>query len=48
MVVFFEVPISALLAIWWLGQKPHFGIWAGVATIMIGSGLVIMGRTDEN
>jgi len=48
MVVFFEVPISALLAIWWLGQKPHFGIWAGVVTIMIGSGLVIMGRTDEN
>jgi drug/metabolite transporter (DMT)-like permease len=22
MVVFFEVPISALLAIWWLGQNP--------------------------
>ena len=48
MVVFFEVPISALLAIWWLGQKPHIGIWLGVLTIMVGSALVILGRTDEN
>jgi drug/metabolite transporter (DMT)-like permease len=48
MVVFFEVPISALLAIWWLGQKPHFGIWIGVITILIGSGFVVMGRTSED
>jgi drug/metabolite transporter (DMT)-like permease len=48
MVVFFEVPISALLAIWWLNQKPHFGIWVGILIIMAGSSLVIMGRTDEN
>ena len=48
MVVFFEVPISALLAIWWLGQKPSFGIWFGILTIMVGSTLVLLGRTDEN
>jgi drug/metabolite transporter (DMT)-like permease len=48
MVVFFEVPISALLAIWWLGQKPSFGIWLGILTIMVGSTLVLLGRTDEN
>ena len=48
MVVFFEVPISALLAIWWLGQRPHFGIWIGVVTILIGSAFVVIGRTDEN
>ena len=48
MVVFFEVPISALLAIWWLGQKPNLGIWIGILTIMIGSTLVLLGRTDEN
>lgn len=48
MVVFFEVPISALLAIWWLGQKPSFGIWIGVITILIGSTFVVLGRTDEN
>jgi drug/metabolite transporter (DMT)-like permease len=48
MVVFFEVPISALLAIWWLNQKPHLGIWMGILVIMAGSALVILGRTDEN
>ena len=48
MVVFFEVPISALLAIWWLDQKPHIGIWFGVLTILAGSALVVLGRTDEN
>ena len=48
MVVFFEVPISALLAIWWLSQKPHLGIWIGIVVIMAGSTLVILGRTDEN
>lgn len=48
MVVFFEVPISALLAVWWLGQKPHLGIWVGVVTILVGSSLVLLGRTDEN
>ncbi len=48
MVVFFEVPISALLAIWWLGQKPHIGIWFGVLTILAGSALVVLGRTDKN
>ena len=48
MVVFFEVPISALLAIWWLSQKPHIGIWFGVLTILAGSALVVLGRTDEN
>jgi drug/metabolite transporter (DMT)-like permease len=48
MVVFFEVPISALLAVWWLGQKPHLGIWIGVVTILVGSSLVLLGRTDEN
>ena len=48
MVVFFEVPISALLAIWWLGQQPHIGIWIGILIIMAGSALVVVGRTDEN
>ena len=48
MVVFFEVPISAILAIWWLNQRPHFGIWIGVLVILIGSAFVVLGRTDEN
>ena len=48
MVVFFEVPISALLAIWWLDQRPHIGIWLGVVVILIGSAFVVLGRTDED
>lgn len=48
MVVFFEVPISAMLALWWLDQKPHIGIWIGVFIILAGSAIVVLGRTDEN
>lgn len=48
MVVFFEVPISAILAIWWLNQRPNVGIWIGVLIILLGSALVVLGRTDEN
>ena len=48
MVVFFEVPISALLAIWWLHQRPHIGIWIGVVIILVGSAFVVLGRTDED
>jgi len=48
MVVFFEVPISAILALWWLNQSPHIGIWIGVFVILLGSAIVVLGRTDEN
>jgi drug/metabolite transporter (DMT)-like permease len=48
MVVFFEVPISAILALWWLNQSPHIGIWVGVVVILLGSTIVVWGRTDEN
>ncbi len=48
MVVFFEVPISAILALWWLNQTPHIGIWIGVFVILLGSIIVVLGRTDEN
>lgn len=47
LVVFFEVPVAALLATWWLGQKPSSGIWFGILFILIGSALVIL-RNDEN
>lgn len=47
LVVFFEVPVAALLATWWLGQKPQSGIWLGIFFILIGSALVIL-RNDEN
>jgi drug/metabolite transporter (DMT)-like permease len=42
LIVFFEVPVSALLAVWWLGQKPPIGIIPGVVLILVGCVLVVM------
>ena len=47
LVVFFEVPVAAILAAIWLNQKPTGGIWLGIIFILIGSSLVIL-RNNEN
>ena len=47
LVVFFEVPVAALLATWWLGQKPTGGIWFGIILILIGSSLVILRNNED-
>jgi drug/metabolite transporter (DMT)-like permease len=36
LIVFFEVPVSAVLAAWWLDQTPPVGIIPGIALILIG------------
>ena len=41
LIVFFEVPLSALLALWWLGQKPPIGIIPGIVLVLIGCVLVV-------
>ena len=41
LIIFFEVPVSSLLAIWWLGQTPPLGILPGIALILIGCVLVV-------
>lgn len=41
LVVFFEVPVSAVLAFWWLDQKPPPGIIPGIVLILIGCILVV-------
>ena len=41
LIVFFEVPVSALLAFWWLDQKPPAGIIPGIVLILIGCILVV-------
>ena len=41
LIVFFEVPVSAVLAVWWLDQKPPVGIIPGIALILIGCILVV-------
>ena len=41
LIVFFEVPVSAVLAAWWLGQKPPIGIIPGIVLILAGCVLVV-------
>ena len=36
LIVFFEVPVSAVLAAWWLGQQPPLGIIPGIVLILAG------------
>lgn len=46
LIVFFEVPVGALLAAWWLNQVPPPGIIPGIALLIFGSGLVAT-RTSQ-
>jgi drug/metabolite transporter (DMT)-like permease len=41
LIVFFEVPVSAVLAFWWLDQKPPAGIIPGIVLILMGCILVV-------
>jgi len=41
LIVFFEVPVSAVLAAWWLDQTPPIGVIPGIALILIGCILVV-------
>jgi drug/metabolite transporter (DMT)-like permease len=36
LVVFFEVPVSAILAFWWLNQLPPLGTVPGLILILVG------------
>ena len=42
LIIFFEVPTSAILAFWWLHQKPAFGVFPGIAMILFGCVLVVL------
>jgi len=41
LIVFFEVPVSAILAFWWLDQRPPLGIIPGIVLILAGCVLVV-------
>lgn len=41
LVVFFEVPVSALLAYWWMGQRPPGGTIPGIIGLLIGSAIFV-------
>lgn len=47
LIVFFEVPVAAILALWWLDQKPPLGVIPGIALILIGCILVVL-RTGSS
>jgi drug/metabolite transporter (DMT)-like permease len=42
MIVFFEVPVAALLAVWWMDQKPPVGVIPGIILILGGCALVVL------
>lgn len=44
LVVFFEVPVSALLAFWWLDQLPPIGTIPGLVLILIGCAVFVFKR----
>jgi drug/metabolite transporter (DMT)-like permease len=42
LIIFFEVPVSSLLAYWWLNQHPPFGVIPGIILILLGCVLVVL------
>lgn len=42
LIVFFEVPVSSILAFWWMGQRPPLGVIPGIVLILFGCTLVVM------
>ena len=44
LIVFFEVPVAAIFAYFWLGQKPSAGIIPGVLGILLGCSIFVLGR----
>ena len=48
LIVFFEVPVSSLLAVWWMGQKPPVGIIPGIMLILVGCALVVIRGRQTN
>ncbi|MEI6866917.1 MAG: DMT family transporter [Actinomycetes bacterium] len=42
LITFFEVPVGALLAFWWLGQSPAKGTIPGIIGLLIGCGIFVL------
>lgn len=42
LVIFFEVPVSSILAFWWLDQRPNIWVVPGIAMILFGCALVVL------
>ncbi|MDP1719677.1 MAG: DMT family transporter [Candidatus Nanopelagicaceae bacterium] len=42
LIIFFEVPVSSILAFWWLDQRPNIWVVPGIAMILFGCALVVL------
>jgi drug/metabolite transporter (DMT)-like permease len=42
LIIFFEVPVSSVLAVWWMNQTPPAGVIPGIILILIGCALVVL------
>ena len=42
LIVFFEVPVSSILAMWWMDQRPPLGVIPGIVLILFGCALVVL------
>ena len=48
LIVFFEVPVSAILAFLWIGQLPSKGTFPGVVLLLLGCAIfVVRNRNQE-
>ncbi|MEI9907700.1 MAG: DMT family transporter [Actinomycetota bacterium] len=47
LIIFFEVPVSSLLAFWWLDQRPPLGVLPGIALVILGCALVVLRTRPE-
>jgi drug/metabolite transporter (DMT)-like permease len=47
LIIFFEVPVSSILALWWLNQRPAWGVIPGIALIIFGCALLVLRTRPE-
>lgn len=48
LIVFFEVPVSAVLAFWWLDQLPPAGTIPGLVLLLVGCGIFVVRSKGSN
>jgi drug/metabolite transporter (DMT)-like permease len=48
LIVFFEVPVGAVLAYWWLGQLPPAGIIPGLILLLVGCVIFVLRSKQED
>ena len=47
LIVFFEVPVSAILAYWWIGQLPPSGTIPGLVLLLLGCAIFVLRNRNE-